>query len=121
MEMGVGEPPESYLNHGLEQQIEIIFKVIQASPLKFRTKPFEVLTLMRSCLTHCSDFSFIDELNPSLAVKNMIANFGSHVNEATWQILTVAAKVKKLDKFLKNAVNSEGKLPGDITHIGCNI
>ena len=121
MEMGVGEPPESYLNHGLEQQIEIIFKVIQASPLKFRTKPFEVLTLMRSCLTHCSDFSFIDELNPSLAVKNMIGNFGSHVNEATWQILTVAAKVKKLDKFLKNAVNSEGKLPGDITHLGGHI
>jgi len=51
----------------------------------------------------------------------MIANFGSHVNEATWQILTVAAKVKKIDKFLKNAVNSEGKLPGEITHLGCNI
>ena len=34
----------------------------------------------------------------------------------TWQILTVAAKIKKLDKFLKNAVNSDGKIPGDISH-----
>jgi hypothetical protein len=76
---------------------------------------------MRSCLTYCNDFSLIDELNPSLAVKNMISNFGSYVNEATWQILTVAAKINKIDRFLKNAVNSEGKLPGDITHLGGHI
>ena len=79
MEAGVGPQPESFTNHGIEQKIEIIFKVIESSPLKFRTKSFEVLTLMRSCLTHCSDFSFIDDLNPSLAVKNLIGNFGAFV------------------------------------------
>lgn len=51
----------------------------------------------------------------------MISKFGSYVNEATWQILTVAAKINKIDRFLKNAVNSEGKLPGDITHLGGHI
>lgn len=59
--------------------MEIIFKVVESSPLKFRTKSFEVLRLMRSCLACCSDFSFIDDLNPSLAVKNMIGNFGSYI------------------------------------------
>jgi len=104
--------------------MEIIFKVIESSPLKFRTRSFEVLTLMRSCLTHCSDFSFIDHLSPSLAVKNLIGNFGSYVKskeEVNWQILTLAAKVKKLDKFLKNAVNTEGKVPGEIANIGSHI
>ena len=59
--------------------MEIIFKVIESGPLKFKTKSFEVLTLMRSCLVHCSDFAFIDDLNPNLAVKNMIGNFGAFV------------------------------------------
>ena len=124
METGVGDKPESFLNHGLEQQIEIIFKVIESCPLKFKQKSFEVLSLMRSCLTYCSDFSFIDELNPALAVKNMIGNFSSHIKsseEVTWQILIVAAKVKKLDKFLKNAVDSNAKLPGSITSVGGHI
>ena len=79
MEMGVEPQPESFLNHGLEQKIEIMFKVIESSPIKFRTKSFEVFTLMRSCLANCSDFSFIDDLNPSLAVKNLIGNFGAFV------------------------------------------
>ena len=79
---------------------------------------------MRSCLSHCNDFSFIDDLNPTLAVKNLIGNFGAFVKsnkEVTWQILTVAAKIKKIDKFLKNAVDCEGKVPGDITNIGSHI
>ena len=39
----------------------------------------------------------------------------------TWQILVVAAKMKKIDKFLKNAADIEGKVPGEIAGTGAHI
>jgi len=79
---------------------------------------------MSTCLTHCEDFSFLDDLNPSLAVKNLIGSFGSYIKgskEVTWQILTVAAKFKKIDKFFKNAVDTNEIVPGELKNIGKNI
>ena len=48
-----------------------------------------------------------------LKVKNVLgpmAHFVLDSKEVTWQILTVAAKFKVIDKFLKIATGADGKI-----------
>ena len=84
---GLGPKPASFLNHGHEQQVEIIFKVIDASLPKAKEKVFELLSLLSTSLAHCSNFNFLDEFVKFLKVKNVIAAMATFVNnctEVTW-------------------------------------
>ena len=118
MEKGFGTKPPSFLNHGLEQQVEIIFKVIDANLPKAKDKAFELLSLLSSSLMHCTDFKFIDDFVHLLKVKNFLrylAPFVSNNKEVTWQVLTVATKFRVMEKFMLSAVSSEGKIPGSLS------
>ena len=93
--------------------LEIIFKVINVHFLQVKDKVFELLGLMRSSLSQCTDFKFLDEYLKMLKVKNVIgsmAQFATHSKEVTWEILTVAAKFKVIDKFLRVATGADGKV-----------
>ena len=112
IEKGFGPQPQSFLDHGPEQQLEIIFKVINAHFLQVKDKVFELLGLMSACLSLCTEFKFIDEYLSMLKVKNVLgtmAHFVKDSKEVNWQILTVAAKFKVIDKFLKIATGADGK------------
>ena len=68
---------------------------------------------MSSCLSLCTDFKFIDEYLSMLKIKNVLgpmAHFVTENKEVTWQVLTVAAKFKVIDKFLKIATDADGKI-----------
>jgi hypothetical protein len=70
--------------------------------------------LMSSCLSFCKDFKFLDEYLKMLKVKNMLGSMAQFVNdnkEVNWQILTVAAKFKVIDKFINVATGADGKIP----------
>ena len=113
IEKGFGPQPQSFLDHGPEQQLEIIFKVINAHFLQVKDKVFEILGLMSSSLSLCTDFKFIDEYLNLLKVKNVLglmARFVADNKEVTWQILTVAIKFKVIDKFMKIATGADGKI-----------
>ena len=61
----------------------------------------------------CTEFKFIDEYLSMLKVKNVLgpmAHFVKDSKEVNWQILTVAAKFKVIDKFLKIATGADGKI-----------
>ena len=72
-------------------------------------------------MTHCSDFKFIDDFVDLLKVKNILGYLAPFVNnnkEVTWQVLTLAAKFRVMDKFMKSAVDSYGKIPGSLSGAG---
>ena len=88
--------------------------MINAHFLQVKGKVFEILGLMRECLSFCNDFKFLDEYLKMLKVKNMLGSMAQFLNdnkEVTWQILTVAAKFKVIDKFLNKATGADGKIP----------
>jgi hypothetical protein len=69
---------------------------------------------MSSCLSFCKDLKFLDEYLKMLKVKNMLGSMAQFVNdnkEVNWQILTVAAKFKVIDKFINVATGADGKIP----------
>ena len=113
IDKGCGPQPKSFLDHGPEQQLEITFKVINAHFLHVKDKVFEILGLMSSSLSLCTDLKFIDEYLNSLKVKNVLglmAHFVADNKEVTWQVLTVAIKFKVIDKFMKIATGADGKI-----------
>ena len=68
---------------------------------------------MSSCLSSCTDLKFIDKYLNMLKVKNVLgpmAHFVIDNKVVTWQILTVAAKFKVIDKFLKIATDADGTI-----------
>ena len=84
---GLEPKPASFLNHGHEQQVEIIFKVIDASLPKAKEKAFELLSLLSASLAHCSNSKFIEEFVKFLKVKNVLSAMATFVNnsmEVTW-------------------------------------
>jgi hypothetical protein len=88
--------------------------VINAHFLQVKDKVFEVLGLMSSCLSFCKDLKFIDEYLKMIKVKHMLGSMAQFVNdnkEVNWQILTVAAKFKVIDKFINVATGADGKIP----------
>ena len=72
-------------------------------------------------MTHCSDFKFIDDFVHLLKVKNFLGYLAPFINnnkEVTWQILTVAAKFRVMEKFMKNAVSGDGTIQGSLSGAG---
>ena len=64
-------------------------------------------------MSFCTDFKFIDKYLNMLKVKNVLgpmAHFVIDNKVVTWQILTVAAKFKVIDKFLNIATGPDGKI-----------